>query len=135
MRAHRIVAWLAVVIALLAPTTLTACSSAQGSGEHVQVAAFAADAAKPGTTLIDVRTPGEFAAGHIAGARNVDVEGPDFAQQIGTLDKNAHYAVYCRSGHRSRIALDKMRQAGFGDMTGLEGGISAWVSAGKPLTG
>lgn len=143
MRAQRTIAGLALVVAIAAPTTLTACSSGHDSAQtssgstasgHLSVAAFEGAAAKAGTTLLDVRTPGEFAAGHIAGAANVDVEASDFDERIGAFDKSGHYAVYCRSGHRSGIALEKMRTAGFTDVQDLSGGLNAWLTAGRPLT-
>jgi len=58
--------------------------------------AFSTAMSAPGTVLLDVRTPAEFATGHLTGARNVDIEGSGFASQIASLDKNATYAVYCR---------------------------------------
>ncbi len=65
------------------------------------------------TTIIDVRTPSEFAAGHLEGAQNIDVQSSDFDSQISGLDKNASYVVYCRSGNRSAAAADRMQAAGF----------------------
>ncbi len=75
--------------------------------------------------MIDVRTPQEFAAGHIEGALNINVESPDFAAQIAALDPDGTYAVYCRSGNRSRVAMQQMEQAGLANVFGLEGGIGA----------
>jgi len=82
-------------------------------------------------TVIDVRTPAEYAAGHVAGAQNIDVEAADFGTRIAALDKNAPYLVYCRSGRRSAIAADQMRQAGFTDVVDA-GGLSDLVAAGAP---
>jgi len=74
-------------------------------------------------TVIDVRTPTEYAAGHIAGAQNIDVEAADFGSKIATLDKKAPYVVYCRSGRRSGIAATQMADAGFTDI--VDGGAMA----------
>lgn len=84
----------------------------------------------PGTELIDVRTPEEYASGHLAGAQNIDVEGADFTATISTLDKTKHYAVYCRAGNRSKVAMAAMQQAGFTSVFDLDGGINGWKSAG-----
>jgi len=67
----------------------------------------------PGTVVLDVRTPAEFAAGHLPEAKNIDIEGPDFASGIAALDKTATYAVYCRSGNRSATAMEQMTAASF----------------------
>lgn len=48
--------------------------------------------------MIDVRTPAEFASGHLEGAINIDVQSPDFDQQVAQLDPSATYLVYCRGG-------------------------------------
>ena len=82
--------------------------------------------------VIDVRTPAEYAAGHIAGAQNIDVEAADFASRISTLDKTAAYLVYCHSGRRSAIAADQMAAAGFTDIVDA-GGMADLVAAGAPV--
>jgi rhodanese-related sulfurtransferase len=82
-------------------------------------------------TVIDVRTPAEYDAGHIAGAQNIDVEAADFGSKIAALDKKAPYLVYCRSGRRSGIAAADMAKAGFTDV--VDGGAMAdLVAAGAP---
>lgn len=83
-------------------------------------------------TVIDVRTPAEFAQGHIAGAVNIDVEASDFAGQIKALDPKAPYLVYCRSGRRSAMAADQMAAAGFTDIVD-GGGLADLVAAGAPV--
>jgi phage shock protein E len=69
--------------------------------------------AKPTTEVLDVRTPVEFMAGHLAQARNLNVSSDDFAQQVAQLDTSKTYVVYCRSGKRSSKAADIMYQKGF----------------------
>ena len=83
-------------------------------------------------TLIDVRTPAEFAEGHIEGAVNSDIEGGAFSSFIGELDKDATYVVYCRSGRRSALAAQAMVSAGFTHVYDL-GGIADWEAAGYPV--
>ena len=75
----------------------------------------------PATKVIDVRTPEEFAQGRVQGAVNMNVEDGSFAQAIASLDKDAAYSVYCRSGRRSAIAVDLMKKAGFSSVTDLGG--------------
>lgn len=81
-----------------------------------------------GVKLIDVRSPGEFRAGHMAGARNIDVSGPSFTQSIQGLNKRHTYLVYCQSGGRSSRAAGAMRQAGLTVLDG--GGLSSMRSNG-----
>jgi phage shock protein E len=74
------------------------------------------------TVIIDVRTPAEFASGHLDGAVNIDVQSPDFAAQIMELDPNGDYFVYCRSGNRSGQAIAQMNQMGFNGENLTNGG-------------
>jgi phage shock protein E len=101
--------------------------------QHLTPAAFAEAARQQGTILVDVRTTEEYAAGHIEGARNIDVEAADFAQRIAALDKSASYALYCKSGHRSGIAAQQMLAAGFTRVVDLAGGIAAWTNDGRQV--
>jgi len=86
----------------------------------------------PGTIVLDVRTPAEFATGHLPGARNIDIGAPGFATEIAKLDKNATYAVYCRSGKRSAAALEQMAAANLTHAYDLAGGMLAWEDMGGP---
>ncbi len=86
------------------------------------------------TQVIDVRTPAEYAAGHIAGARNLDWTGGALDDAMPGLDKSAPVLLYCASGRRSAAAREAMRQAGFNDVKDLEGGYRAWTAAGLPTS-
>ena len=69
-----------------------------------------------GTIVIDVRTPEEFATGHLDGALNIDVQSPDFMAHVSQLDPDADYFIYCRSGNRSGQAVAQMSTLGFTSM-------------------
>lgn len=112
---------------------LTGCSSSS-SATNLDSKAFSNKIAEPGVVILDVRTAGEFAAGHIGGAINIDVEGMQFESGIANLDKTATYAVYCHSGRRSGIAVDKMADAGFTSLFNLSSGIADWQANGFPVT-
>ena len=86
-----------------------------------------------GIRIIDVRTPQEFAEGHIAGAELVDISQPDFADRIAALDRESTYFVYCRSDNRSGVATEMMLGMGFTSIFELRGGTVAWEQAGLPL--
>ena len=114
------------------------CSGSTGSAAHATTQnldpqAFASRASTPGVVILDVRTPEEFATGHLPGAINIDVEAADFTTQIASLDKTATYAVYCRSGNRSGVAMNEMAGEGFTDLADLAGGIAAWAQAGGTI--
>lgn len=69
------------------------------------------------TVIIDVRTADEFASGHLDGALNIDVQEATFDTLVSELDPDASYIVYCRSGNRSGVAIDRMTELGFTDLT------------------
>lgn len=69
------------------------------------------------TTVIDVRTPAEYAEGHLDGAINIDLSAADFADRVAALDPSAGYTVYCRTGNRSATAVGLMTDQGFTDVT------------------
>lgn len=124
-----------VLLALAAAFVLGVCSSTSTgtSTEAVRtVAAPEAVGMLDTRTVIDVRTPEEFAAGHVAGAVNIDVEASDFGTKIAALDPEDPYLVYCRSGRRSAIAADAMAEAGFTDIVDA-GGLEPLVAAGAPI--
>ena len=78
--------------------------------------------------LLDVRTPEEFAKGHIEGAQNIDWNNPRFAQQVRVLDKDKPIFVYCLSGGRSAKAVAVLEKAGFNEIYELAGGMMGWRS-------
>ena len=87
----------------------------------------------PKVVVLDVRTPEEFAKGHIAGAKNVDFKAADFAEKVAALDKGKSYLVHCAAGGRSSKALDLMKNKNFAAMYHLNEGFKAWEKAGKPV--
>jgi rhodanese-related sulfurtransferase len=103
------------------PVTLLAPADAQEliAGDDVRV--------------LDVRTPEEFADGHVDGATLIDFYEPDFAERIAALDRDATYVVYCRSGNRSGQAAALMAEQGFIAVHDVDGGVLAWEAGGFPL--
>ena len=85
--------------------------------------------------IIDVRSAEEIAeTGIIAGAKNIDVNSSNFANEISALDKSKITFVYCRSGRRSSAAALQLQTMGFGEIYNLDGGILSWLEKGLPLT-
>ncbi len=83
--------------------------------------------------VLDVRTPDEFAGGHLAGARNVDFQGKEFEATLAKLDRQKTYLVHCAAGGRSTRSLAVFRKLGFRSVVHLDGGFGAWTEAGFPV--
>jgi len=103
-----------VTIAALAPTDYETQFASTGA-EHL---------------LIDVRTPEEFADGHIPGAINISVQ--TLADRLDEVPRGVPVVVYCRSGNRSAQASQILAQAGYETIYDL-GSIGAWQQAGLPI--
>ncbi len=101
--------------------------------KNLTIDQFAEMAGEKGNIILDVRTPREFSAGHLAGAVNLDVNSPDFDSKAAALDKSRVYLVHCASGVRSVKACKKLGQLDFPRLYNLPGGYKAWVQAGKPV--
>lgn len=90
-------------------------------------------AGDPGFAVLDVRTPGEFAAGHIEGAINADALDPDFGALLASIDPGVVYLVHCKSGGRSSGAVAEMENMGFREVYHMTEGLDGWVAAGYPV--
>lgn len=108
-------ALVALALAVTATLGLAGCAT-----EKVDMATVAA--------VIDVRTPAEFTSGHLEGALNFDIQGMTFMEEIATLDPDATYLVYCRSGSRAAAAVDTMKSIGIDNVTNL-GSVNDALSA------
>ena len=100
-----------MLIGAVASVTLVACSSVSSTSD-VDV--------KADSVIIDVRTPAEFAEGHVEGAINLDLEGGVFEDEYSKLDPSKAYIVYCRSGRRSGVAASILKDNGFVDIVDLQ---------------
>ncbi len=85
-------------------------------------------------TILDVRTPEEYSAGHLQGAMLLDFTGGAVAEAIPNLDPDAEYLVYCRSGNRSGQAIALMERAGFANVTNLGSLEQAAATTGLSIT-
>ena len=125
------------VLALVAVFAIAACdsddSSSDAPGAYTVSADEAVEMIEAGDrTVIDVRTPAEYAEAHVVGAQLVDVNGADFADQIAELDPDEPYLVYCRSGNRSADAAAQMEDIGIKDIADA-GGLADLAAAGAPV--
>lgn len=86
-----------------------------------------------GAQLLDVRTKEEWDEGHLKGATLVTVTEEGFLDKAkAALDRDKGVVVYCRSGKRSAMAAGQLRAAGF-TVYDMDGGITSWKAAGKPV--
>ena len=83
--------------------------------------------------LLDVRTPGEYTTGHIAGSTNINIADSEFASKIKLLDKSKTLLIYCLSGSRSDAAGEYMSRQGFKKIYTLQRGLINWNRAGFSL--
>ena len=81
-----------------------------------------------GLQVVDVRRPGEYAAGHVPGAESRPLD--RLEQDIDGLDASRPTAVICAGGYRSSAATSLLRRRGFRDLANVVGGTGAWVAAG-----
>ena len=129
-----------VIVSLI--TTLVVCTSAVATDaptkpetviQHVDAKQAENLVADKKVVVLDIRTPGEFSTGRIAGAKNIDFQAPDFENRIETLDKSKSYMVHCASGGRSSHSLLLFKKHQFQSIYHLDGGIKAWQKAGMPV--
>ncbi|MBA7689245.1 Thiosulfate sulfurtransferase GlpE [subsurface metagenome] len=86
----------------------------------------------PDFVIIDVRTPEEFAEGHIENAVNIDFRSETFQDELNILDKDKSYLIYCLIGGRSGSALAIMEELNFREAYNMTGGIIQWQAEGFP---
>ena len=113
--------------------TATATSAPAVRFKDADVAEFARLAADTNNIVLDVRTPREYAAGHLAGAVNMNLRAADFAAQAARLDKSRTYLVHCAVGLRSASACQKLGSMGFTNLVNLKTGLNGWEAAGQPV--
>ena len=78
--------------------------------------------------ILDVRTPQEFASGHLKGALNIDIYKEDFYSRIDKLNKKTSYLIYCRTHNRSDVTVKYMNQKGFETVFQMMDGFPGWAA-------
>jgi len=87
----------------------------------------------PALFLLDVRTPEEFAAGHVPGAVNIPHDQVD--ARLAQVPRDKDVVLYCRSGHRASLAATVLAKNGYTRLSHLEGDMNGWVEKGRPVEG
>ena len=135
MRTRRAVVWATVLVLSLSATAPLAAGTrfqevtVDQARELIQKRARNAQ-----LVILDVRTPEEFAEGHLSGAVNVNLMAPDFESRLAGLNRGQTYLVYCRTGSRSAKATQAMRRLGFRSVYHMFEGIVGWQKKGFPLS-
>jgi rhodanese-related sulfurtransferase len=88
---------------------------------------------KSKVTILDVRTPEEYATGHLEKALNINYYDKDFQKKAARLDQRKDYLIYCASGIRSSKARQILNKIGVVHLYNMEGGIKAWQKAALPV--
>ena len=83
--------------------------------------------------VLDVRTPEEYAAGHVPGAVNVPYD--QVASHLAEIPKDKDVVIYCRSGRRTGLAAEVLEANGYTKLVHLQGDMQAWLQDGRPVEG
>lgn len=106
---------------------------AQNTYKNVDATTFKQLIEKENGLLLDVRTPGEYSRGHIAGSTLIDVSDPQAVSKIQVLQKNKPVYIYCLTGSRSQMVANFMVQNGFPEVYNLQRGVVEWNQMGFPI--
>mgnify|MGYP000511492501 CR=1 FL=1 len=119
-------------------TIVAACSThtAQLVTEDISIAKAKSFVSDKKAIILDVRTPEEYAAGHIPGAVNININNDEFAKKVALLDRSKTYVVHCAANvpnGRTDKSFKVMNKLGFSKLLNLEGGIIAWQQEGQQV--
>ncbi|ATX79469.1 Rhodanese-related sulfurtransferase [Mariprofundus aestuarium] len=131
--------WLIMVALLVMPMTAAACGMGEKVAEgyentevkHAYQHWNQGDSSAVPFVFIDVRTPEEYAEGHVENAKLIPVQ--ELVERINEVPKDKQVYVYCRSGKRSAQAATILAKAGYINIENVLGGITAWKDATYPV--
>lgn len=115
------------LLLLLLPTIIVA------QNNRLSAAEFNRKSSRKDAIVVDVRTSGEYASGHLPNAVLIDFNQPDFMQRMRQYSSDTELLLYCASGNRSAKALLQLTKAGYTKVYDLTGGIASWQMAGYKI--
>jgi rhodanese-related sulfurtransferase len=126
-------AWLGLAAAETPPAPATPAPAISAPAIGADELAAREATKDPTLVVLDVRTPAEYAEGHVPGAINVPHDA--VAARLDELAplKDKDVVVYCKSGRRAALALDVLGQNGYTRLRHLDGDMQGWVAAGRPV--
>ncbi|HSQ41594.1 MAG TPA: rhodanese-like domain-containing protein [Fibrobacteraceae bacterium] len=119
------------ILGILLLLQVAACQDSKKEKAQTSPPAAAQAVAVRDTIWIDVRTPQEFDAGHLSEATNIPLQVLDQEFQSRVPDKNAVIVLYCRSGHRAGMALERLQSWGYTHASNAGGFEALKASRGK----
>jgi phage shock protein E len=123
---------IAIILLVLLAAPVFAESEAPSEAPSIAASELSARRASGvAPVVIDVRTPEEYASGHIPGALNIPFD--QVARRISEVDAPHGVALYCMVGPRARKGESALLSAGYTSVLHLEGGLAAWQAAGLPV--
>jgi thioredoxin 1 len=120
--------------ALLAALLSISVGMSGNMPRHINAIEFSTLIGKGNGIILDVRTPGEFARGHIENSTLISTTDPQFAKKVNLLQKDKPIYVYCLTGSRSNAVANYMARNGFTNVYNLQRGIMEWQQRGLPIT-
>jgi len=120
-----------VVAACSATPTAAPAAPSQNLPADIDAATAASLRGRDDVVMLDVRTPEEYAQGHIPGVKLIPLA--ELPNRLAEVPRDKTLVVTCRSGNRSAQAAQLLRQAGYGNVHNMLGGIGAWQQAGYPV--
>jgi rhodanese-related sulfurtransferase len=125
-------AWCGAAAPSIAPTAAVPSAGAQPVAMPLTISVARTEQIRTGGGLVvDVREPSEWAAGHIFGAMLIPLG--DLPARLSELPRNLTIVVVCHSGNRSAQGRDILLAAGFPSVTSMDGGMTAWLAANRPV--
>ena len=123
--------WMLILVALTSGLALLLPVLMQGKGLSASEAVLLMNRDK--AVVVDVCEPGEFAQGHIVGARNVPLSRLQAELPSVVKNKTTPVILVCQAGVRSGRAVAVARRLGYDKAQSLAGGLKAWQAASMPL--
>lgn len=117
------------IITFLLLLSCTAMMLAQGQATKLDPAEYRKKTEGKNVQLVDIRSPQEYANGHITNAENQNFYSATFYSDLDKYNKSQPLYIYCRSGNRTSLAINELQKIGFVQVIDLKTGLNGWIQA------